>query len=161
MLDTSSTDASTRLLGTRDAALLDTLAQRMAERYPSDALERFWGSTGAQGAHGGLLGALILWAQHTGEAWPLLVGVAWLALVVGLPFVLWSRRPDRPRWAHPQALLLPSEVSLLEDVLDRTLARSGAPVPRPAAGRPVITGADFHRCWRRSQDWRRRPLPRG
>jgi hypothetical protein len=154
MLDTPSDAQPPRLLGSRDAALLDRLAERMAQRYPPDVLERFWSSAGVQGAHGGLLGTTLLWAQHTGQSGPLLVAAAWLLLVLALPFALWGRRPDRPRWAHPRALLLPSEVSALEDVLDRTLARGGSTLPRAANGRPLITGADFHRCWRRSMVWR-------
>lgn len=159
------TEADRRVLAAHDAALLDVIATRLAERHPADGLERFWTSGPLQGAHGGVLGATMLWVQHTGEAAALWGVAAWLLLVVALPIVLWGRWPHRPRWAHPRALLLPSEVTTLEDVLDRTLARTGTSVPRPLAAvdarRPVITGDDFHRCWVRSQDWRHRRLGRG
>ena len=127
-----------QIMSIHDVLVLESIARRLAAKYPPDWLERhgcpLYGATLAAS-----FAAAMLLGLAWGPWWSVLIPLSMPALVlVILPRCLFGRDAGRPRWAHPLAAL---------DVRDAELVRHLAAPQHGAA----VNGARFFEIWRHAR----------
>ena len=125
-------------LSIQEILVLESVARRLAKKYPPDWLERQGRPLYLATLAGSFLTAVLLglaWGPWWGFLIPLFMPTC---VLVVLPWLLFGRIAGRPRWAHRLATLDWQDAELV--------SRFFAPTP----SRSPISGEAFFALWRRA-----------
>jgi hypothetical protein len=127
-----------RAMSLQDFLVLESVARRLAVKYPPDWLERHGRPVYCATLLLSFVVAMVL-GLAWGPWWGFLVPMLAPALVlVFLPRCLFGREAGKPRWAHPMAALDRHDIELVGQVV--TLEHDAA-----------LSGDRFFEIWRHAQ----------